>query len=502
MANDLVAKLGVDASGWDAGFSHARSTMSGFSSTISTAALAAGGAVVAALAVGTKGVLDFGASLESTRKLAAVFEATGGAAGLSTKEVADFASQMQQLTNFEDDATVASAAVLGAFTNIKGDQFTDTLKAAMDMSTIMGGDLKSNVELLGKALNNPAEGLAKLARSGVQVSDAEEKKIVALQKSGDLVGAQTATLEALQSRFGGAAEAVASPWQILTNNLGDVSEMIGSALLPGFNVLVGAANSMLQPILGLQESFSSFGITAAVVLENAGESAQLAGMQFARFAVGIGADIGHFFTAEMPVYLSWFRENWQQIFITGASNTLTLFENLGANIKSVWAAVLEFFSTGTFKVDWTPLTQGFVNTVSKLPDIPKRALTELEKGMDSQISEMNASLEANVQKSQEKFAAMYNPTGKGLPGPGKAGGLGGGEEKTQKLPELKAALEGSEAAASIMLRGLGGPGSSAKNAEKEQEKQDRREAVDYTREMAGYLKKLSEENIVLTPGDF
>lgn len=510
MANDLVAKLGVDASGWDAGFQRARGSMASFAGGISSLVAPIAG-TLAGIWGAKESVGAFKESIESQRKLAAVFQATGGAAGLSTEQVSEFAAQMQRLTNFEDDATVASAAVLGAFTNIKGDQFTGALTAAMNMSTVMGGDLKSNVETLGKALNDPAEGMAKLARSGVQFSEAEQQKITALQESGDLIGAQEAMLSGLESRFGGAAQAVADPWKQLKNTFGDIAENIGSLLLPSINVLSEGMNKLLGPVAGAGAAFLEFGIEAAVVLENIGGLFQLAGTNAALFAAGLVADFGHFFAEVVPAYLGWFQENWQQIFVTAGANALTVFENLGTNIAGAWTSILEFFKTGKLEFNWKSLTDGFVNTVKELPNIPKRGLTELEKELAATSNKLAEELGDNMEKSRDKFRAMFDskpiiPPG-GTTGDDETGGKKKGAAQAPKLVN-NAALEGSAEAASVMLRGIvqsesnSTPVNTGKNKSEADAKEQREQSTDYLRQINEHVKKLSEEGTMLIAGDF
>ena len=47
---------------------------------------------------------------------------------------------------------------------------------------------------------------------------------------------------------------------------------------------------------------------------------------------------------------------------------MTVLANLGKNIRKLWQAVLDFIKGKGFKYDWTPLSDGFVNTVKKMPE--------------------------------------------------------------------------------------------------------------------------------------
>ena len=179
----------------------------------------------------------FRESVAAQAKLNAVIAATGGAAGLSGSQIAAFASERQQVTNFDDDATIGAAAVLATFKHIKGDAFFEVLKSAQDLSTVMGDDLQSSVVKLAKAMNDPARGVGSLAKVGVSFTAAQKEQITTLTKQGKLVEAQRVILDEMNSQFGGAAEAVVDPSQQLANSIGDLKERIGGLLVPSLNAL-------------------------------------------------------------------------------------------------------------------------------------------------------------------------------------------------------------------------------------------------------------------------
>jgi hypothetical protein len=155
----------------------------------------------------------------------------------------------------------------------------------------------------------------------------------------------------------------------------------------------------------------------------------------------------------MPAYLNWFGNNWQNIFVTAASNTLTAFENLGRNLRSIWSAVLDFFRTGKFEFNWTPISQGFVNTVGKLPDIAPRVVTDLEKGLQANISSATDALGQSMDEQRAKLTEKFNTDSKVPAGtivdPADSGG-----DKKKTTGENKVALAGSQEAASLAFRGL------------------------------------------------
>jgi len=157
---------------------------------------------------------------------------TGGAARLSVKQLTDEATKLQNKTLFGDETILNDAtAVLLTFTGIAGENFLKTQKVVLDLSTLMGTDLKSAALQLGKALNDPVANLGALSRAGIQFSVQQKEVIKNLVISGQLSKAQSLILKELNTQFGGLAEAAAlAGTGLLTqlfNAFGDLMEQIG-----------------------------------------------------------------------------------------------------------------------------------------------------------------------------------------------------------------------------------------------------------------------------------
>lgn len=452
---DLVANLTVDNTGFKKGLTQASSSLKSFGSSIGGLVAPVAGALAAVWGTSAS-VSGFKDSLKSQQMLATVLKNTGNAAGFTSEEISKYAADLQKTTNFEDDATVAAAAMLAGFTNIRGDNFKGAIAAAMDLSTVMGGDLKSNVELLGKVLNDPSEGLGKLRKAGIQLTDQQEKQITTMQKAGDIAGAQGVILGAIASKFGGAAQAVADPWTQLKNTMGDVGENIGSLLLPSISTLGTALSGMLETVVGGGDAFKALGIEAAVVLSHTGGLLVLAATQWELFFVKIGSEASHFFTETLPTYTSWFGDNLQNIVGTAAANTLTIIQNLGENIATAVKAAFDWegILSGTKPaLVLKPLMDGMINLVSNLPNVPERVVGDFEKSLVRDIDAMSEHLGESMSKQRAELEAKFSP-GKNMP-TGVSPGVDAG--KAPKPKELKAAFVGSQEAASLLLRGVNGP---------------------------------------------
>lgn len=424
---DLVANLSVNNTGFKKGLTGATSSLKSFVGGMSGLI-----APVAGLLAGVWGtsaaISGYKESLEAQRKFQAVLEATGGTAGITAQEMADYASQLQAVTNFEDDATVSAAAFLASMNNIRGDNFTRAIALAQDMATVMGTDLDSAVKKMGKSFK-----------------DLSPEEV-------------TKKLDEMQSKFGGAAQAVADPWTQFKNVLGDVGEAIGSTMLPTINVLAESLASMLGVVAGGGEWFKSLGIEAAVVLSHMGESLTISIAQWKLFFVSAANDAAHFFTAAFPVYLTWFGDNWGKVLFTAADYAATIFINLGTNIRNLWQTVLDFFEGKGVNFNWTPLTEGFKSAIDKLPDVPKRLTTDFEKGLQSDIKAMKANIATSMDAQRAELEKKFSPLAKVPTFTAPEADTGDAEAKKTKATktDLKAAFAGSSEAASIMLRGVGG----------------------------------------------
>ena len=158
------------------------------------------------------------------------------------------------------------------FTNIAGEQFDRTQKAALDVTSRLFGvdasaeSLRSTSIQLGKALNDPTANMGALSRSGIQFSAQQKEVIKNLQKTGNLAGAQTIILDELEKQYGGSAEAAAKAGagglKQFNNQMGDIVEEIGGFLLP---IISKMANTFLKFIDFVKRNSTAFKVFAVIL---------------------------------------------------------------------------------------------------------------------------------------------------------------------------------------------------------------------------------------------
>jgi hypothetical protein len=213
---------------------------SGFGSQMAAGMKVAAGALLGAgLIEGFKSLYQ---AADESRKIAAlttqVIKSTGGAAGVSAKQVGDLAGAIAKKTGIDDEAIQSGQNLLLTFTNVKNvvgsgnDIFSQATKIMTDMSVALGTDASGSAIQLGKALNDPIKGVTALQRVGVSFTASQKEQIKALVETGDTLGAQKIILAELNKEFGGAAEAAATPLAKLQQRAGDLAEEMGGYLLP------------------------------------------------------------------------------------------------------------------------------------------------------------------------------------------------------------------------------------------------------------------------------
>jgi hypothetical protein len=213
------------------------SGLAGIGGGIVAGGVAAAGAGIASLT----GLLysSAEAAADSEDKLAqlnSVLTSTGGVSGMTVDSVSSLADSLSSVTKFEDEAIISAESMLLTFTNIGKDVFPNATETVLDMSQALGQDLKSSSVQLGKALNDPINGITALSRVGVTFTDEQKDLIKTLVETGDTVGAQKVILEELNKEFGGSAKAAGSTFtgvmERIKNTLGNLKEVIGGAVLP------------------------------------------------------------------------------------------------------------------------------------------------------------------------------------------------------------------------------------------------------------------------------
>jgi len=258
----------------------------------------------AALLFGKNAVGAFEEADQVSRQLGAVLTSTAGAAGVTREQVESLSTSLSRMTGIDDEAITGAQSMLLTFTNIGKEVFPETTQAVVDMATFMNNgaipsmeQLTSTAQLIGKALQDPVEGLQALQRNGVRLTESQKDLIKSLVETGKTAEAQKIILQELEKRYAGAGKAAGESFaggiakarveagnfneeagQMITSVLGPIMQafpdattaIIGTSdALAGMNITTGdmliAGPKLIEMLGGWSGALAVLGSTAAVV---------------------------------------------------------------------------------------------------------------------------------------------------------------------------------------------------------------------------------------------
>lgn len=238
-----------------------------------------------AIGAGIRAVLNAVTEQENAvAQLRATLKSTGNAAGLTEKQLVDFAGSLAKVTTFGEDAIVKLESLLGTFTALKGPIFKDAVVAILDISAKLGTDLKTASIQVGKALNDPVKGISALSDAGVNFTQQQKEVVAQLVKTGDVAGAQKLILAELKNEFGGSAEAAGNTFggalKQLQHALGDLLKGDGGNL-PDMRDSVKELTKTLQDP-GIKQGFATL-VSGLVTVTGAAAKGLAALADFTKF---------------------------------------------------------------------------------------------------------------------------------------------------------------------------------------------------------------------------
>lgn len=208
-----------------------------------------------------KEIIDFGkesvrASEDARQKfslLKTTIDTTGAAAWTSIDAMTQMSKEFSDATNYSVSEIQSMQTVLLGFKNITGDTFREASESIMDMATVMGMDLKSAVQTVGKALDDPINGIDSLKRQGFAFTDSQKSMLKAMVATGNQAGAQKLILDELSTTYGGAAKAAQTSFAKMEHAMDDLKESVGNILTPLLADIAENAVELLEKFNSLDE---------------------------------------------------------------------------------------------------------------------------------------------------------------------------------------------------------------------------------------------------------
>lgn len=258
----VYARIQADTSNFEKGMKQAQNSANSLSNTFGNVSKTITKALsFAGLAVGTKAIVDFGKSCvqsatQATKQfniLDNTIKATGADAWTSIKEMDAMAKSLSDSTNYSVTEIEKMQSVLLGFTNITGESFEEASNAVLDMATVMGMDLTSAVQTVGKALEDPISGLDSLRRQGFKFTDEQKAELAQLVKTGKKVEAQKIILDSLAMSYGGASKAGQDSFAKQRHAIENFKDSLGTKLIPMVKVFAEDNAKMINSLKDLVE---------------------------------------------------------------------------------------------------------------------------------------------------------------------------------------------------------------------------------------------------------
>lgn len=256
----VKARINADTSNFDKGMKDAQNSANSLSNTFSNLQSTINNVFkFAGIAVGAKALFDFGKKAVSAaddanrhfKMLESTIKVTGASSWTSSEDLESMAKSYAKSTNYSVTEVEKMQTVLLGFKNISGDTFKSASDAILDMSSVMGMDLTSAVQTVGKALDDPVKGLDSLRRQGFAFTDEQKEELAQLVKNGEQMKAQQIILNELATTYGGAAQEGQSAFAQFQHSMDDVYETIGNKLMP-------IVNSFMSLLAKLGENIAKF----------------------------------------------------------------------------------------------------------------------------------------------------------------------------------------------------------------------------------------------------
>lgn len=237
----VKAIISAQTSQFEKGIKNAQASVNSLSSSLNNITnLVKKAFAFTGIAVGTKAVVDFGKScVQSANQAIKQFnildntvKATGADAWTSTENLERASKSLSDQTNYSVTEIQKMQSVLLGFTNITGEAFDGASEAVLDMATVMGMDLTSAVQTVGKALDDPITGLDSLRRQGFKFTDEQKTELAQLVRNGKQLEAQKIILDSLSISYGGAAKAGQDSFAKQRHAIENFSDALGGKLIP------------------------------------------------------------------------------------------------------------------------------------------------------------------------------------------------------------------------------------------------------------------------------
>jgi hypothetical protein len=373
----------------------------------------------------------------SVKKLTNALAIRGQAA--ASGQMQAMAKDLEKLTGVSDQTTLAlmqQAQSMGFAT----DRMDDAAKAALGLSEATGktaeqslGEMKAalegnfeafhglnpqimymrtNSEKMAAVLAIANQGLDSMAASTTSVSGSGRRADTAISSLMETIGAIIAPvrvlinagLQQLSESFQSILAPAAQYAQQVLADIGPWMDWLKEKIVAGINIIVGA--------------FTFF----ETILTNLSSVWDMAVAYAEMSMISMKENVMHVLTVAIPEYTKWFGENFINLIKDAFNAVITVISNAGKNIADMVGTIWSFIKSGgaggvsglmqeLSQAASRGLLDGFESSLTALPDIAERQLTQREKDLADKIGSIGGRLGAEF---SDKFSERMVGVGSGL----------------------------------------------------------------------------------------
>ena len=344
---------------------------------------------------------------DTTAIIGATIKNLGSTTDETVSSMSDLADSIGQTTTMSHDQALAAEKTALSYANLSSKVMPDYMTALTNMAAGTGRSASSLGMIMSRALADPGKiGVTALRRYGVILTQTQTDAIKALQKSGDLAGAQELLLSDIETKFGGDAAAAAGTYNgqmsILHDTFSQLTETVGNALLPALTTIVSTFHDLASNPQ-VTEFFQGLGAAVAnIVVQVAqwikafvGGGGLQSAMEWINVAFGkvinFTADFGNLLVSKIiptivklaqtwiPILIAWFGKvsAWA---VTEGPKIWAFFIGLIAWVQKVLPGV-EKFAGGIIKG-----VQSAIAWVQKILPVVEPVIGKIINGIKSVIS--------------------------------------------------------------------------------------------------------------------
>ena len=212
------------------------------------------GSVATITTLGFKALQEAQQAFQVSAMTEQLLKNTGLAASVTGKQIGDLSMQISNLTGIDDEQVQAASNMLLGFKGLvpAGKNAYSTLanltQVSTDLAAKMGKDPAAAAKLLGKALADPAKGVAALYRAGVPLDMQLQAQIKTMAKAGQIEQARALILQNVANQTKGLAAAVADPMTRLQTIFNNLLETVGTPILNALAPILQAFTPIFQAL--------------------------------------------------------------------------------------------------------------------------------------------------------------------------------------------------------------------------------------------------------------